>query len=114
MFEQMALAMEQGKFTPRSEEMIVELGEYEWNEGKIVHAPSKNKGAGDKNHADRGIAAAGCFMVFNTDSVAHKIDISEENGQTAEYGSYLWREQQEQKKMRSSSPGYGIRDVIGH
>lgn len=114
MFEMMALAMEQGKFTPRSEAMIVECGEYEWDGSSIVHAPSQNKGASDKNHADRSIAAAGCWMVYNTDNVVEKLDTSEETGQTPDYGSFLWREQQERRGVKSCSPGYGIRDVIGY
>jgi hypothetical protein len=114
MFEQMALAMEQGKFIPRSEEMIVECGEYEWDGAKIVHAPSKNKGASDKNHADRSISAAGCWLVFNTDNVATKIDTSEEISQTPEYGSFLWREQRERSVAKKGSPQYGIRDIIGY
>ena len=114
MFEQMALAMEQGKFTPRSEEMITECGEYTWDGAKIVHDPSKNKGASDKNHADRAIAAAGAWLVFNTDNAGTKIDTSEESGQTAEYGSFLWREQQERRVVKSGSPGYGLRDVVGY
>lgn len=114
MFEQMALAMEQGKFVPRSEEMIIECGEYEWDGSKIIHAPTKNKGANDKNHADRAISAAGCWLVFNTDSSSDKIDTSEETGQTPEYGSFLWREQQEQRGVKSGSPRYGIRDVVGY
>lgn len=114
MFEQMALAMEQGEFVPRSEEMVVELGEYEWDGAKIVHAPSKNKGATEKNHADRAIAAAGAWMVYNTDNADAKIDTAEENGQTPEYGSFLWREQQERRGVKSGSPRYGIRDIVGY
>ena len=112
MFEQMALAMEQGKFTPRSEAMIVECGEYEWEGGSIIHAPSKNKGATEKNHADRAISAAGCWMVYNTDNVAEKLDTGDENGHIPEYGSFLWREQQERNYVKSGTPGYGIRDII--
>lgn len=114
MFEQFALAMESGKYVPRSEEMIVECGEYEWDGSKIIHAPSKNRGATDKNHADRAISAAGCWLVFNTDSFVEKIDTSEESGQTPQYGSFLWREQQERRSVKSSSPAYGIRNVIGY
>ena len=114
MFEQMALAMETGKYTPRSEDMITECGEYEWDGNKIIHTPSKNKGATEKNHADRSIAAAGCWMVFNTDNAVRKIDTDVESGQTPEYGSFLWREQQERPQVRTGSPGYGIRDVAGY
>jgi hypothetical protein len=94
--------------------MITECGEYEWDGAKIIHAPSKNKGAADTNHADRAISAAGAWLVFNTDILVTKVDSSEEIGQTAEYGSYLWREQQERRGVKVGSPGYGIRDVIGY
>ena len=114
MFEQMALAMEIGKYTPRSEEMITECGEYEWDGNKIIHAPTKNKGATETNHGDRAISGGGCWQVFNTDNAGDKIDSSEESGQTPEYGSWLWREQQERIHMKSGSPGFGIRDIVGY
>jgi len=114
MFEQFSLAMQDGKCVPRSEQMIVECGEYEWDGSKIVHAPTKNRGATDKNHADRAISAAGCWLVFNTDNAGDKIDTNEETGQTPQYGSWLWREQQERRNVRSDSPRYGIRDVLRH
>lgn len=112
MFEMMSLAMETGKFVPRSEEMVVELGEYEWDGAKIVHAPSKNRGASDTNHADRAIASAGAWLVFNTDVESDNVDTSDETGQTPEYGSFLWREQQERSNVNSGSPRYGLRDII--
>jgi len=45
--------------------------------------------------------------------VSDKIDTSEETSQTPEYGSYLWREQQELIGVKRGSPQYGIRDIIG-
>lgn len=114
MFEQFALAMENGSYIPRSEAMIEECGEYEWDGAKIVHAPSKNKGAAEKNHADRAIASSGSWLVFNTDNPGDKIDTSEETDHIPEYGSFLWREQQEQRSVRTGGPSYGIRDIIGH
>jgi hypothetical protein len=113
MFEKLALAMEMGEFTPRSVDMIVECGEYEWDNGKVIHAPTKNRGATEKNHGDRCIAAGGCWLVFATDSAGSRIDSSEENGQTPEYGSFLWREQQERKLAKAGSPEFSIRDVVG-
>ena len=112
MFEQMALAMENGSFTPRSESMITECSEYEWEGHKIIHAPSKNKGASEQNHADRAISAAGCWLVFNNDNFGDKIDTDEETGQTPEYGSWKWREQQEYVAVDSDSPDFGIRDLL--
>lgn len=114
MFEMFALAMEQGKYTPRSEEMIIECGEYEWDGAKIIHAPTKNKGAPEKNHGDRAVAAAGAWLVFDNENASDKVDSNEENGQNAEYGSFLWREQQERRSLNTGSPRYGIRDVMGY
>lgn len=113
MFEQMALAMEMGRYTPRSEEMITECGEYEWDGDKIVHAPTKNKGATDKNHADRAVAGGGSWLVYSTDNVGERIDTGDEIGTIPEYGSFLWREQQERNHEKMGSPRFGIRDVIG-
>jgi hypothetical protein len=112
MFEQFALAMESGEYTPRSEEMLVECGEYEWENGRIIHAPTKNKGATEKNHGDRAISAAGAWLVFSTDNPGKKIDSDVETGQTPEYGSYLWRERQERRSVDIGSPMYSIRDVL--
>lgn len=112
MFEQFSLAMDKGQFIPRSQDMLVECGEYEWDGTKIVHVPTKNKGLADQNHADRAISAAGCWLVFNTDNSADNVDTSEETGQTPEYGSFLWREQQELRNAKSGSPEWGIRDVV--
>jgi hypothetical protein len=113
MFERFALAMEDGSYTPRSEQMIVECGEYDWDGTKIVHGPTKNKGAANQNHGDRCIAAAGSWLIFSNDNVGTKVDSNKENGQTPEYGSFKWRELQEQRIVSSSSPKYGIRDVLG-
>jgi hypothetical protein len=113
MFEQMALAMETDRFTPRSEDMVTECGEYEWDGGKIIHAPTKNKGATDKNHADRAISAAGCWLVYSTDNATNRIDTSEESGIIPEYGSFLWRERQERNQAKIGNPRFGIRDVVG-
>jgi hypothetical protein len=114
MFEQLALAMEMGQYVPRSEELITECGEYEWDGDKIVHAPTKNKGATDKNHADRAIAGGGVWLVYSNDNVADKLDSGEETGETAEYGSFKWREEQERTRVPSGSPDFGIRDVMGY
>jgi hypothetical protein len=112
MLEQFAIAMDTGGYIPRSPEMLMECGEYEWGGGKIVHAPSKNKGAANKNHGDRAIAAAGAWLVYSKDKIIAKVDSSEETRQNPEYGSFLWREMQERRKVDSGGPGYGIRDVL--
>jgi hypothetical protein len=112
MFERFALAMEKGEFIPRSAEMIVECSEYEWEDGKIIHAPTKNRGAKEKNHGDRVISGAGAWLVFFNDKHHKKVDEQKEMEQNPEYGSFLWREQQERQRVDSGSPYYGLRDVI--
>lgn len=114
MFERFALALEQGKYIPRSSEMLVECSEYEWDGAKIVHAPTKNKGATDKNHGDRAISAAGSWLVYSNNNAADRVDISEKSGHNPEYGSFLWREQQELRSVNSGSPKFSIRDVLGY
>lgn len=112
MFELFALAMENGDYTPRSAEMLTECGEYEWENGRIIHAPTKNKGATEKNHGDRAIAGAGSWLVFATDKPGKKIDSDVENGQNPEYGSFKWREMQERRTINPENPRYSIRDVL--
>jgi hypothetical protein len=112
LFEKLALALETERYIPRSSDLITELGEYEWEDGKIIHAPTKNRGATDKNHGDRAISAAGCWMVYSSDDPAQKVDTSDQTSETPEYGSFLWREQQEQKRSRDGSPEFGILDVV--
>ena len=76
MFELMALAMENGGFVPRSEEMIAECGEYAFNRAKIVHSPENDMEAADKNHGERALSAAGCLFAFNSGIIV-KIDTSD-------------------------------------
>jgi len=114
MLEQFAIALDQGSYVPRSKDMLIECGEYEWGNGKVVHAPSKNKGAANKNHGDRAIAAAGAWLVYSADKVIQKVDSDDEKRQNPEYGSFAWREMQERKIANAGSPKYGIRDVLRH
>tara|TARA_Y100000593_G_scaffold85269_1_gene162072 strand:+ start:3562 stop:5385 length:1824 start_codon:yes stop_codon:yes gene_type:complete len=112
MFDNFTLGMQDGRYTPRSFELIKECGEYEWDKGKIIHAPTQNHGAKDKNHGDRCIAAAGAYWIYSQDKLKHKsIDIDLEP-ETAEYGSFKWREQQEMIYNKVGSPEYSIRDLL--
>lgn len=115
LFEQMALGMETGAFKPRSAQMIVECGEYEWEKGKLVHIPTKNKGATEKAHADRCIAAGVAWLIYSEDGKTKHLDSLESTkDNSGEYGSFWWREQQEKSPNKSGSPDFGIRDVIGY
>jgi hypothetical protein len=109
----MALGMETGKLVLRSDELIKECGEYEWEDGKIIHAPTKNHGAKEVNHGDRAIAAGVAWLVY-TSEMDGKIDKSEETSETPEYGSWLWREMQERSRVEEGSPEFGISDVVNY
>jgi hypothetical protein len=112
LFEKMALAMESKRFIVRSEDLIRECGEYEWEKGKIIHRPTKNLDQSAKAHGDRAIAAGVSYLVYSEDLRTDRIDTDVETGETPEYGSYLWREQQERTRLNSDSPEYSIRDVM--
>jgi len=114
LFEKMTLAMETDAFTIRSKDLIRECGEYEWENGKIIHAPTKNKGATEKAHGDRCIAAGVAYLVYSEEVGEKSLDKREETGKTPEYGSFLWRERRERERIDSGSPDFGLRDVIGH
>jgi len=112
LFEKLALGMETGDLTIRSEDLIRECNEYEWEKGKIIHAPTKNRNAVETNHGDRVISMGVAWLVYSADNTPTKIDTSEETGDTPEYGSFLWREQRELRQRSSAGPEFGIRDVV--
>lgn len=112
LFEKMALAMESGRFTVRSEDLIRECGEYEWEKGKIVHRPTKNIDQSEKAHGDRVIAGGVAWLVYSEDLRTDRIDTGAETGEIPEYGSWLWREQQERQRVNADSPDFGIQDVV--
>jgi len=114
LFEKMALAMETSAYTIRSEDLIRECGEYEWEKGKIIHAPTKNKGATEKAHGDRCIASGVAYLAYSEGLADNFLDTDDENAQTPEYGSFLWCEQQERPKVNSDSPDFGLKDVVGY
>ncbi len=112
LFEKMALAMETGQYIIRSDDLVRECGEYEWEKGTIIHAPTKTKGAQEKAHGDRCIAAGVAWLVYSEGREGIGLDRNDDFGQTAEYGSILWCEQQEYKPLTSDSPDYGLRDIL--
>ena len=114
LFEKMALAMEMDQYKIRSEDLIRECGEYEWDGGKIIHQPTKNKGATEKAHGDRCISAGVAWLAYSERNKAVSLDMGGKTGDTAEYGSFLWRERQERTRVNSNSPEFGMRDVVGY
>lgn len=115
LFEQMALGMEMDDFKVRSVELVGECGEYEWEGGKLIHVPTKNRGATEKAHGDRVIAAGVAWLLYSEGLNAIHLDSDEETGQTPEIGSFLWCERQEQKaQCDPGSPRFGLRHVVSY
>lgn len=112
LFEQLALAMESGVYTPRSVDLIRECGEYEWEGGKIIHAPTKNKGAKEKAHGDRCIAGGVSYLIYSESVLGIDYKEKSEDTSSVEYGSWLWRERQERKVRTPDDPEYGFLDVV--
>jgi hypothetical protein len=114
LFEKMALAMETEEYTVRSKDLVRECGEYEWDGGKIIHQPTKNKGAQEKAHGDRCIAAGVVWLVYSEAQEGKSVDKGGGNEETPDYGSFLWREQRERMRVDPDSPEFGLRDVVGY
>ncbi len=114
LFEKMALAMETGRYQIRSEALIRECGEYEWEKGKIIHQPTKNRGATEKAHGDRCIAAGVAWLVYLEGVEGIPLDSGKENVETPEWGSFLWRERREDVRTKEGTPGFGLKDVVNY
>jgi len=113
LFEKLALGMELQRYTPRSVDLVRECGEYEWEKGKIIHAPTKNRGSTEKAHGDRCIAAGVSWLLYLESASEGNLDSGRENDQTPEYGSWLWREERERTRVRNADdPDFCILDVI--
>lgn len=117
LFEHFCIGMDEGKMTPRSEQMVKECGEYEWADGKIVHAPTKAQrgGATGKAHGDRCIAGGVAWLLCR-DRAKIGLDRSEPLAENAEYGSFAWREEQERARQRKftdeDSPQPTLIDIL--
>ena len=112
LFEKMALGMETGRFVVRSEELVRECGEYEWEDGKIVHQPTRNQGATEKAHGDRCIGAGVAWLLYLERGRDVSLDSGEDRVETPQYGSWLWREGREHPRVESDDPEFGLLDVI--
>ena len=114
LFEKLALGMETDRYTPRSEDLVRECGEYEWENGKIIHQPTKNRGATEKAHGDRSIAGGVAWLIYGEGLGGISLDKEGEREETPQYGSFLWCEQRERKRVDSDSPDFCLRDVVAY
>ncbi len=114
LFESMDIGMENGEFIPRSEDLIRECGEYEWDKGKIVHRPSKQRGTDGKAHGDRCVAA-GVATLCCKDRPFSGLDNDPEEAENPPYGSFLWRQQREdsgKKRWTKDEPQFSLKDLL--
>lgn len=97
--EAMALAMDEGKFIPHSEDLIREIGEYEWEDGKVIHKPTKVRGEDAKSHGDRAIGAGVCWVAVDRNR-SKSLDINEGIANNPPYGSMAYRKKQAEEAER--------------
>jgi hypothetical protein len=112
LFEKLALAFEGGRYIPRSEDLIRECGEYEWENGKIIHRPTKNHGATEKAHGDRCIATGVAYLLYSETTESESTEYTV-RPQKAAYGSFAWREERERATIADSdSPDFCISNLL--
>ncbi len=114
LFEELGMAFEEGSFVPRSEDLIRECNEYEWEGGKIIHRPSKSAGQLEKAHGDRCIGGGVAWLLCR-DRPQNELDNASDKPENPEYGSFGWRQQQDEQAQRAWSddePQATIEDVL--
>jgi len=115
LFEDLCLAFKDGGFIPRSADLIRECGEYEGDQGRIVHKPSKQAHVFGQAHGDR-VIATGVAWLLCQDRQRKSLDNPDENVQdTPQYGSWLWRERMDHRSGRrwtDDDPQPTIRDIL--
>ena len=97
LFEGLCVAFEDQDCIPRSEEMIIECGEYEWDgKGAIIHRPSKNLGQGQA-HGDRCVAAGVMWLACKDRPMGGAKGVDRLSGicdNAPPYGTFAWRQKQ--------------------
>lgn len=115
LFEALCIAMDDGEYIPRSEDLVRECGEYEWVNGKIVHRPSKDGGMEERAHADRAVAAGVAYLILSDMRVG--VDRSSPIAQDEPpYGCMAWRiaeaDRIERARMREAEAIGGLSGLL--
>jgi len=118
LFDALGLAMEEDVYVPRSAEMIVECGEYEWVKGKIVHRASRAASIAPASHGDRCIAAGVANLLLGDRRSTIGLDKTPESMEAEPpYGCFAWRHQQAGLRSRSGNEHedgeFDLRSVLG-
>lgn len=99
LFETIGCAMDDGLFIPRSEDLVRELGEYEWDGINVIHKSSNTAGETGGAHADRAIAG-GVAWLGCKDHDRDALDEVDEAPQNLPYGSLAWLLDQKKQQQR--------------
>jgi hypothetical protein len=105
LFEVIGCAMDDGLFIPRSEDLVRELGEYEWDGINVIHKSSNTAGETGGAHADRAIAG-GVAWLGCKDHERGGVDKIDETPQDLPYGSLAWILDQQAQKKREQEEAY--------
>ncbi len=110
--ESLGSAIAEGDFVPRSDDLLREIGEYEWELGVAVHKASKVLGVPSKSHGDRAIAAGVCWLAAKERGL-DRVDKQEQPAQNSPYGTFAWR-QERARKMAEKKDIYEVSDEEGN
>ena len=118
LFDALGLAMEEELYTPRSVEMVIECGEYEWVKGKISHRASRASHVAPASHGDRCIAAGVANLLLGDRRSTIGLDKTPESMEAEPpYGCLAWRMGQERLRSRGDDSGddeeFDLRSILG-
>ena len=118
LFEDLCIAMEEGEYVPRSEDMVIECGEWEWANGKIVHKSSRTAGIDEKAHGDRCVGAGVANLLLSERRLTGIDKKGAEAQDEAPYGCLAWRIGREKLRKgklddTDDGGGFGIRELLG-
>ena len=116
MFEVLACAMDDGKFIPRSEDLVRECGQYEWEGDRVVYKGGATTDDAGGAHGDRAIAAGVAWMGVKDRAIVG-VDKPEEPPHDARYGTLAWRMEKDRAARRrleeaGESRDYTIQDLL--
>jgi hypothetical protein len=97
LFDHLWIAMSEGRFVPRSEDLIRDCAGWEWEEKQDRQPRIIFRGSG---HGDRAIAGGLCWKVIS-DLHSGGVDIRRQVAQTAPVGSIAWFEMQDAARKRA-------------
>lgn len=107
MLESLCNSMSDGELVPRSADMIRECGEYEWEQGKIIHRPTKSAGDDQQSHADRVVSAGMMWLAAHDRKGFTGVDQNQNPRQDIPHGSMQWRHQERLAEAARTADPWG-------